>query len=111
MNGGCSHTQAPVNPLFDTIETVLQKVFYRQEITLAEQRAFDRACDRWEALSCRRTDCFYRGNSCRFFRADLDWVRFMGFADLCELLHAQTTPRSFDALRAEWARRSGHYNP
>lgn len=103
--------ESPVNRLFDIIAGVLQKTCYGQEITLAEQNEYDQARDQWEKIACQKRSCPHRGDTCRFIGANLDWVRVLGHADLCELLHAKTLPHSFETLRTEWARRSGHFNP
>ncbi len=112
MSGGMFSTcESPVNHLFDTIESVLRKVYFGQEISLSEQRAIDQSCRQWDEVKCQKRGCPHRGDTCRFLGVNLDWVRCLGYPDLCSLLHAQKIPKSFDALRAEWARRPGHYNP
>ena len=102
---------------FDLISDLLRSIAYSGPLDVSGSNQLKHLLDRWDSIECPAGGC-HAGN-CSYAKP-IDWVEFRGYTCLFDLIQDldQSSPierlpvkPGFEILRAEWAKRPGHYNP
>jgi len=107
----------PVGHIADEMNALLRLLSERTELDADQDKRLRELIVEWDSILCEQ-GC--DAKFCSFLRP-YDWVTYLGYRHLYEVIGplprddetalAVKPRKSFDALRASWAKRDGHYNP